>query len=159
MSQLIFRAATPTDLPALVALLANDPLGRSREAPGLPLDGRYLAAFEAISADANNELLVCAQHDQLLAMLQLTFIPSLTRLGSWRAQIEGVRVAAGQRGQGLGRQLIEQALQRARQRGCELVQLTTDKQRPEALRFYQQLGFEATHLGLKLHLQPATPHA
>lgn len=157
MTQLTFRTATATDLPALVTLLANDPLSRNREAPGLPLDDRYLAAFEAISADPNNELLVCAQHGQLLAMLQLTFIPSLTRLGSWRAQIEGVRVAADQRGQGLGRQLIERALQRAYQRGCQLVQLTTDKQRPEALRFYQQLGFESTHLGLKLHLQPATP--
>lgn len=156
MLQLHFRTATADDLPALVALLADDALGQSREAAGLPLDARYLAAFEAIQADPNNELLLCELQGQLAGMLQLTFIPSLTRLGSWRAQIEGVRVAAACRGQGLGRKLVEHAVALARQRGCRLVQLTTDRQRPDALRFYEQLGFEATHTGLKLQLPPGS---
>lgn len=154
-----FRTATAADLPTLVALLADDALGRTREAPGLPLDPRYTAAFEAMRDDPNNALLVCEQQGQLAAMLQLTFIPSLTRLGSWRAQIEGVRVAAAWRGHGLGRQFVEHAIACARQRGCTLVQLTTDRQRPDALRFYQQLGFEATHVGLKLQLQQTQPPA
>lgn len=154
MHALHFRAATAHDLEALVGLLADDALGRTREAPSLPLDARYGAALAAIEADPNNELLVCELNGQLAGMLQLTFIPSLTRTGSWRAQIEGVRVAAVWRGQGVGRRLIAHAVARARQRRCRLVQLTTDKQRPQAQRFYEALGFAATHTGLKMALAP-----
>ncbi|MCK9516603.1 MAG: GNAT family N-acetyltransferase [Ottowia sp.] len=157
MHPLFFRAATENDLAAMVDMLADDELGQTREAPGIPLHASYQSAFRAIQDDPNNELIVCERDGMLAGMLQITFIPSLTRTGSWRAQVEGVRVAATQRGQGIGRQLILHAVERARLRGCQLVQLTTDKSRPAALRFYETLGFAATHVGLKLQLPGVTP--
>lgn len=147
------RHATVQDLPAVVGLLADDPLGAQRERPAEPLAASYYAAFEAISQDPNNHLVVAEDRDgQVVAVLQLTFTPYITHQGGWRASIEGVRVANRLRGSGLGRQLLVWAIERARERGCHVVQLTTDKQRPEAKRFYEALGFVATHEGMKLKL-------
>jgi ribosomal protein S18 acetylase RimI-like enzyme len=146
---IVFRSATTADLPAIVALLADDHLGRSREDPSLPLDQRYLEAFAAIQADKNQILAVADRGGQIVGCLQLSFVPGLSRFGMWRGQIEGVRVAAGQRGQGTGRAMIEWALQQCRTRRCGLVQLTSDKSRPDAIRFYESLGFVASHEGLK----------
>lgn len=151
--ELRFRRATRGDVPGLVRLLADDPLGARRESCTAPLSASYYAAFEAIDRDPNNELVVVETTDAAIAgMLQITFIPYLTYRGGWRALVEGVRVAAPLRSQGVGRRLFEWAIERARERGCHLVQLTSDKARPDAIRFYESLGFVASHEGMKLHL-------
>jgi GNAT superfamily N-acetyltransferase len=147
-----FRRATKTDLPALVALLADDELGQTREDPGTPLNPRYALAFDAIERDANQMLVVAESDGRLAGCLQLTLIPGLSRLGMWRGQIEGVRIAREHRGKGLGRAMFAWAIEECRRQGCGLVQLTTDKSRPDARRFYEQLGFEASHMGMKLAL-------
>jgi GNAT superfamily N-acetyltransferase len=147
-----FRHAARADLPGIVRMLADDPLGATRERCEEPLPRCYEEGFDAIAADPNNALIVAELDGVLAGMLQITFIPSVTRMGSWRALVEGVRVARGVRGRGIGGALIAHAVERARERGCALVQLTTDKQRPDALRFYEGLGFRATHEGMKLHL-------
>jgi len=146
------RRATSADLPAMVAMLADDALGREREAPGLPLAQAYLDAFAAIEADPNQLLAVAEAEGAPVGMLQVTFIPGLSHRGAWRGQIESVRAAAGRRGSGLGRQMVEWAVERCRERGCGIVQLTTDKSRADAHRFYARLGFRATHEGFKLKL-------
>ena len=156
MSELYFRPAIRSDVPAIVAMLANDPLGARREDFRDPLPGSYYDAFEAIDADDNNELIVVERDGAVIGVLQLTFIPYLTYRGGWRGLIEGVRVAASERGAGVGRQLFEWAIERARERGCHLVQLTSDKQRPDAIRFYEGLGFRASHEGMKLHFEPGS---
>lgn len=148
-----FRRATRDDLHAVVQMLADDPLGARREAYAEPLPECYYRAFEAIESDANNELVVAEIDGKVAGVLQLTFIPYLTYQGGWRALIEGVRVAADQRSSGVGREMLEWAIARARQRNCHLVQLTSDKARADALRFYRSLGFVASHEGLKLHLK------
>ena len=147
-----FRRARAEDVPAIVHLLADDPLGRTRERDETPLPASYAQAFAAIDADANQELVVAGRGPRVVGVLQLTYLPSLTHQGSWRAQIEGVRVAAPHRGQGLGRTMIEWAIGQAREHGCGLVQLTSDKRRHDAVRFYESLGFTASHEGLKLPL-------
>jgi len=149
------RPATVQDLPDIVGLLADDPLGVQRERLTDPLPASYYAAFETISSDPNNELVVAEdRNDRAIAVLQLTFTPYITHQGSWRATIEGVRVASHLRGSGIGRKFFSWAIARAQERGCQLVQLTTDKHRPEAKRFYETLGFVATHEGMKLKLSP-----
>jgi GNAT superfamily N-acetyltransferase len=150
--ELAFRLARRDDLPALLALLADDVLGRGREAPAAALLPDYLAAFEAIASDPNNELLVAEADARVIGMLQLTYIPGLSRGGSWRALVEAVRISGDMRGHGAGTQLMQHAIARARERGCRLVQLTTDKQRQDAHRFYLRLGFVASHEGMKLPL-------
>lgn len=147
-----FRTAQAADLARIVQLLADDPLGRGRETFALPLPRGYVEAFEAIRADANNELVVAERAGTVVGVLQITFIPNLSHGGAWRALIEGVRVAAEVRSTGLGRRLFAWAIERARQRGCRLVQLTSDKARPDAIRFYESLGFVASHEGMKLSL-------
>lgn len=146
------REATRQDVPAVVSLLAQDQLGSQREVDTEPLPDEYWSAFEAIDADINNRLVVAEDGDEIVGTLQLTFLPYLTFQGGWRAQVEAVRVAENHRGQGLGRRLFEWAIEEAEQRGCHLVQLTTNKQREDARRFYESLGFEATHEGMKLYL-------
>ncbi|MCA9989290.1 MAG: GNAT family N-acetyltransferase [Anaerolineales bacterium] len=146
-----FRQATAADLPALVQMLADDPLGQKRERYERPLPDSYQQAFAAIDADPNNELIIAHHEEQILGFFQLTFIPYLTYQGGWRALIEGVRVHKAVRSQGIGREMFLWAIERARQRGCHLIQLTTDKARPDALRFYEKLGFVASHEGMKLH--------
>ncbi len=147
-----FRFAERPDLTTLVNMLADDPLGAQREDPSLPLSKTYQQAFAQIEKDDNNELVVIENQQQIIGMLQLTFIPYLTHQGSWRCLIEGVRIHKDCRGQGLGQKMFEWAIDRAKQRGCRLVQLTSDKQRPDAIRFYQSLGFKASHEGFKLKL-------
>ena len=149
---LSFRRARATDVPDIVRMLADDPLGATRERDVTPLPESYACVFLAIDGDPNNELVVAEQDGRVVGVLQLTFIPYLTYQGGWRALIEGVRVDARARSQGLGRALFEWAIGRARERGCHLVQLTTDKTRPDARRFYEGLGFVASHEGMKLLL-------
>ena len=148
-----FRRARADDVPDIVRLLADDPLGATRERYESPLPESYARAFRAIEQDANNELVAAGRGERVVGVLQLTYIPSLTYQGGWRALIEGVRVDSGERSQGLGKTLFEWAIARARERGCHMVQLTTDKARPDAKRFYESLGFVASHEGLKLHLK------
>ena len=150
--ELNFRRAVQDDVPILVQMLADDPLGKQREKLADPLPQAYLDAFQAIDRDPNNELTLAVHGDGIIGFLQITFIPYLTYQGRWRALIEGVRVQRAFRGRGVGRQLFEYAIRRARQRGCHLVQLTSDKQRPGAIKFYESLGFVASHAGMKLHL-------
>ncbi len=145
----IFRDARREDVPAIVALLADDVLGSSRETD---VDAAYWAAFDEIAADAKNRLVVAEIDGQVAGTLQLTLLPGLSRHGMLRAQIEAVRVGAGQRGRGLGRAMIEWAIEEARAHGCGLVQLTSDKRRADAIRFYKSMGFMASHEGLKLPL-------
>ena len=147
-----FRHAIARDLPQLVAMLADDDLGAQREDSSQPLNSNYRAAFDAIDRDPNNILVVAEVEQSIIGMLQLTFIPYLTHIGSWRCLIEGVRIHPDYRGKGLGATLIEWSIDAARKRQCQIVQLTSDKQRPEALRFYESLGFNATHEGFKLKL-------
>lgn len=150
-----FRVATAADLPAIVALLVDDVLGATREAASddaAALDPRYVRAFAEIQRDANNEMMVLESDGDVVGCLQLTYIPGLSRQASTRAQIESVRVASHMRGHGLGRRLFDRAIARARERGCHIVQLTSDKRRTEAHRFYESLGFSATHDGFKLTL-------
>jgi ribosomal protein S18 acetylase RimI-like enzyme len=151
-SSLSFRKAERADLERIVQMLADDPLGSKREAYTLPLSSNYERAFSAIVEDGNNELVVAEQAGVVVGVLQITFIPYLTHQGSWRALIEGVRVSAEARSSGVGRRLFLWAINRAREHGCRLVQLTSDKSRPDAIRFYQSLGFIASHEGLKLQL-------
>ena len=156
MSAIILRTARPTDLTGIVKLLADDPLGQTRERFASPLPEGYVKAFEAIVSSPNDTLLVAAIRtrtgDQIVGVLQLTVIPSLTYQGRPRAQIEGVRVAAAQRNVGLGARMFRWAINRAKKAGCHLVQLTTDKRRPDAHRFYEKLGFVPSHEGMKLKL-------
>jgi ribosomal protein S18 acetylase RimI-like enzyme len=154
MDALSFRRARRDDLPRLLALLADDALGKNREAVGTS-DPVYSAAFDVIDRDHNQLLLVGERAGEVIAMLQLTFIPGLSRRGAWRANIESVRVASELRGQGIGARLMDEAHQIARKRGCRLAQLTSDKQRPEAHRFYERLGYTASHTGFKFALETA----
>lgn len=149
MSDVVFRAATAADVPAIVALLADDVLGATRETPG---DPAYGAAFAAIAADANQMLAVADVGGRVVGCLQLTFIPGLSHRGAWRGQIESVRIGADQRGGGLGRRMIGWAIEHCRARGCTFVQLTSNAARTDARRFYEGLGFEASHVGFKLTL-------
>jgi ribosomal protein S18 acetylase RimI-like enzyme len=148
-----FRPARHSDLTAIIGLLSDDDLGATREIVSDPPDARYIAALKAIASDANQLLAVAAaQHDRVIGCLQLTFIPGLSRTGMWRGQIESVRIARDARGLGLGSDFIEWAMARCVERGCGLVQLTSDKSRTDSIRFYEKLGFVASHEGLKRNL-------
>lgn len=148
-----FRSARQSDLADIIQLLADDDLGSAREVVSDPVDIRYLAAFAAIEADLN-QLLAAAidETDRVVGCLQLSFLPGLSRTGMWRGQIESVRIAKGHRGSGLGSQFIEWAIARCAERGCGHVQLTSDKTRADSIRFYEKLGFVASHEGLKRSL-------
>jgi len=150
--ELTYRKAQESDLKELVAMLANDPLGSKREDSASPLNQLYIDAFQAIDRDPNNQLLVVELAGGLVGMLQLTYIPYLSHTGSWRCLVEGVRVHENYRGSGFGEQIFQHAIGLAKDRGCKLVQLTSDKQRPDAIRFYEKLGFVASHEGFKLSL-------
>lgn len=147
-----FRRACREDLSTIVALLADDVLGSQREDASTPTAVCYVQAFDAIDRDANQYLAVALRDGIVIGCLQLSFIPGLSRRGMWRGQIESVRVAASERGTGTGRAFFEWAISQCRARNCGLVQLTTDKARNDARRFYESLGFVATHEGLKLEL-------
>ncbi|MFE6849316.1 GNAT family N-acetyltransferase [Streptomyces sp. NPDC057674] len=150
MSDLEIRPATAEDLEAIVAMLADDPLGARRESPDDL--GPYLVAFERLANDPQQHLVVAVREDKVVGTLQLTIIPGLSRRGATRSIIEGVRIHAEERGSGLGTQLIEWAVEESGRQGCRLVQLTSDVTRTDAHRFYERLGFEASHLGFKKNL-------
>lgn len=149
-SDLLIRSARRADLPELIALYADDDLGKSRDG-GEP-NSRYVSAFEAIDADPNQFLAVGVVGEVIAATLLLSFIPGLSRHGAWRAQIEAMRVRSNMRGHGLGQEMLGWAVARAKERGCDLVQLTSDRRRPDAHRFYERVGFEPTHIGFKLFI-------
>ncbi len=152
-TQVALRRAIRPDLPALVALLAADDLGATRDGIRGQADrDAYERAFQAIDQDPAQLLLVAEARGRVVGTLQLSFIPGLSRRGALRAQIESVRVAPTMRGRGLGEALFTWSIAEARRRGCALVQLTTDKTRTDAHRFYDRLGFTASHEGLKLDL-------
>ncbi|MFF4405143.1 GNAT family N-acetyltransferase [Streptomyces sp. NPDC001262] len=150
MSDIVIRRATADDIPAIVALLADDPLGAQRESPGDLAP--YRTAFERLAGDPNQHLVVAERDGRTIGTLQLTVIPGLSRRGATRSVVEAVRVHADERGSGLGTRLVEWAVEASRQEGCLLVQLTSDATRVDAHRFYERLGFEASHLGFKYHL-------
>ena len=146
------RVVRRADLPTIVRMLADDGLGKGREQPGDPLPTAYGDALDRMAAQPGNICLLAETGGEVVGCLQLTVIHGLSRMGMSRAQIEGVRIAESHRGQGIGEALFREAIERARAAGCGLVQLTTDKARPDALRFYEKLGFTASHEGMKLAL-------
>jgi ribosomal protein S18 acetylase RimI-like enzyme len=151
-SEVTFRTARREDVPAIVRLLTDDAISAARERGAEPPPSAYAAAFAAVEASPDNEIIVGEIAGAVVACLQLTYIPGLGRNGVLRAQIEAVRVASSIRGRGVGESLMRHAIARAAERGCGLVQLTSDRQRTEAQRFYERLGFRATHVGMKLVL-------
>jgi GNAT superfamily N-acetyltransferase len=152
MADLIYRRATEKDVPAIVAMLADDVLGASREALGDESAPKYLDAFRAIDTDPNQFLLVVEKGAEIVGTLQLTFIAGLSRGGSKRGLIEAVRISREHRGEKIGEAMIAWAIQKCRHEGCGIVQLTTDKSRTDAHRFYDRLGFEPSHIGYKMML-------
>jgi len=152
VSGILIRDAGLTDLPAIVTMLADDDKGRARESVGDTLDAGYGLAFAAIDADPNQRLLVAELDGAIAGTFQLSFLPGLSFRGAWRGQIEAVRIAGHLRGQGLGREMISWAIDRCRERSCRMVQLTTHASRERAHTFYERLGFERSHIGMKLHL-------
>lgn len=150
MSDLEIRRATAADIPAIVAMLADDPLGAKRETPDDL--SPYLTAFERVATDPNQQLVVAVREGQVIGTLHLTVIPGLSRQGATRALIEAVRIHADARGSGLGTRLFEWAIEESRRQNCVLVQLTSDMTRTDAHRFYERLGFTASHMGFKLAL-------
>ncbi|MEU4168135.1 GNAT family N-acetyltransferase [Streptomyces sp. NPDC026665] len=150
MADLEIRPVAADDVPAIVAMLADDPLGAQRESPDDL--SPYLAALERLSRDPNQHLVVAVRDGRVVGTLQLTVIPGLSRRGATRSVIEAVRIHADERGSGLGTELIEWAVEESRRQDCQLVQLTSDVTRTDAHRFYERLGFEASHVGFKLPL-------
>ena len=148
-----FRQATREDLPEIVRMLADDFLGAQRERYENPLPESYVKAFEEIDADKNNELIVAELDGAVVGSLQITFTPSISFQGGKRATVESVRVDEKFRGQGIGRELMLFAINRAREEKCISIQLTTNLDRKDAHRFYENLGFKGTHLGMKLGLK------
>lgn len=151
--ELTFRRAKSADLPAIVRMLADDDLGSRRERLGDPLPELYFSAFEEINRDPNHELIVAELHGEVVGTLHLIFIPSVSFQGGLRAQIESVRVDADYRSHGIGREMMKWAIEEAKAMGAHVVQLTTHKSRDDAHRFYERLGFEKSHLGMKLSLK------
>ena len=153
VDDLVIRSAERRDIPAIVEMLADDVYGAERERVENPTAGVYIEAFHAISADPNNELVVACRNDTVVGVFQLTFVPGMSYQGGWRAMIEGVRVAAPYRSQGIGARMMSWAVRRAEERGCVLVELTSNAGRPDAHRFYERLGFVRSHVGMKRALR------
>jgi len=147
------RQAITDDIPAIVRMLADDFLGRQREDTSLPLNEIYVKAFREIDADPNNELIVAELDGEIVGTLQLVITPSLSYKGSKRSMVESVRVDSKLRGQGIGRQMMLWAMERARERGCISMHLTSHGDREDAHRFYEKLGFAKSHVGMKLSLK------
>ncbi len=149
---MIFRKATKHDVIKIVEMIADDELGKTRENFQIPLQPEYFTAFENIDADQNQELVVLEdENSEIIGTLQLSFIQYLTYRGGIRAQIEAVRIRKDKRGLGIGKTMFEWAIHRAKERNAHVLQLTTDKKRPKAIKFYEDLGFKATHEGMKMH--------
>ena len=153
MTNLTFRNANIDDLPDIVRMLSDDFLGGQRERYEDPLPPSYIKAFEEIEADPNNELIVALADERVVGTLQLTLTPSISFQGGKRATVESVRVDTTQRGAGIGREMMLWTIERARDKGCISIQLTTNADRIDAHRFYLQLGFKASHVGMKLSLK------
>ncbi|HET9913683.1 MAG TPA: GNAT family N-acetyltransferase [Anaerolineales bacterium] len=149
----LFRLARRADLPAIVRMLADDDLGSQRERCENPLPESYHLAFEQIDRDPNHELIVAERNGDVIGTLHLMFLPSISFQGGLRAQVESVRVDKRFQSQGIGGEMMKWSMERARQRGAHVVQLTTHKTRLDAHRFYERLGFEGSHLGMKLSLK------
>jgi len=149
---MIFRKATKKDVQAIAAMIADDELGKQRENFQIPLPDEYYSAFENIDRDENQELMVIENSAfEIIGTFQLTFIQYLTYQGGVRAQIEAVRIRKDQRGMGLGNIMFEWIIRRVKEKKAHVLQLTTDKKRPDAIRFYENLGFKPTHEGMKIH--------
>jgi len=147
------RRARRDDVPAIVAMLADDSLGAGREQLADPLPLAYWRAFDAIDSDPRNRLLVAERDGAVVGTLQLTFLPGLSRVGAERCLVENVRIARALRGGGIGHALMEHAIAEARARGCALIELTSNRDRIDAIRFYESLGFRDSHVGLKMVLR------
>lgn len=152
MTQPLMRPAQREDIPVLIKMLADDALGATRETVSDPVHPDYLKGFEAIARDPNHILAVLEDETGIVGTLQVSFLPGLSHRGMWRGQIEGVRVASNRRGQKLGHTMIEWAIEQCREKGCRQIQLSTDKSRTAAIRFYEGLGFKPSHEGMKLNL-------
>ncbi|ATL29046.1 GNAT family N-acetyltransferase [Streptomyces formicae] len=150
MGDLEIRPAVVDDLPAIVGMLADDPLGATRESPDDLTP--YVTAYERLADDPHQHLVVAVREGRVVGTLQLTIVPGLSRKGATRSIVEGVRVHADERGSGLGTRFIEWAVEESRRQNCQLVQLTSDATRTDAHRFYERLGFTASHVGFKLQL-------
>jgi ribosomal protein S18 acetylase RimI-like enzyme len=148
-----FRVATRADLPSIVRMLADDELGSQRERVENPLPESYYSAFEQINQDPNHELIVAERNGEVIGTLHLMFLPSVSFQGGLRAQVESVRVDKRFQSQGIGSQMMRWAMERARERGAQMVQLTTHQSRVDAHRFYERLGFKGSHLGMKISLK------
>lgn len=149
---MIFRKATKKDISKIVEMIADDELGKTRENFKNPLPKEYLDAFKNIDTDKNQELIVVENEElEIIGTLQLSFIQYLTYQGGIRAQIEAVRIRKDKRGLGIGKKMFEWAIHRAKEKKAHVLQLTTDKRRPKAIQFYEDLGFKATHEGMKIH--------
>lgn len=151
--ELKFRPATREDLSEIVRMLADDFLGSTRERYEIPLPDSYIKAFDEITADKNNELIVVEKGGEVIGTLQITFTPSISFQGGKRATVESVRVDEKYRGQGIGQKLMKWAIERAKQENCLSMQLTTNAERTDAHHFYENLGFTASHIGMKLKLR------
>lgn len=150
MSELMIRPATAEDIPAIVAMLADDVLGAAREAPDQP--ALYEEAFRRLDADPHQHLMVAARGDKVVGTLQLSIVHGMSRQGAGRALIEAVRIHADERGNGLGTTFLTWAVDESRRQGCQIVQLTSDATRTDAHRFYERLGFVPSHIGFKMNL-------
>ena len=152
MTSLKFRKATKNDVSKIVEMIADDEIGKTRENYEVPLADEYFRAFKEINSDKNQELIVVENgNSEIIGTLQLTFIQYLTYRGGIRGQIEAVRIRKDQRGIGIGKKMFEWAINRAKERNAHLLQLTSDKKRPKAIKFYEDLGFKPSHEGMKLH--------
>lgn len=154
MIKIIIREANHYDLPSVIQLLADDPLGAHREDSAMPPNAAYQKSWEIIHNSNNTEIFVVEADSSIIGVAQIDYLHYLTYQGGCRAQVEGVRIHHKYRSHGIGEQLFQFLIEKAKQRGCHLVQLTTDKSRPGALKFYEKLGFVASHTGMKLHLDP-----
>jgi N-acetylglutamate synthase-like GNAT family acetyltransferase len=151
MKNIVFRGAKISDLTEIVRLLGDDDLGSQREKISGEIEPSYTSAFEAISTDPHNNVYVVEREGKVMGCLQLTKIPNLSFSGAWRGQIEGVRIDKSLRGSGIGTEFFKWTLERARQSGCKIVQLTMNTARTDTHRFYENLGFIASHTGFKLY--------
>jgi GNAT superfamily N-acetyltransferase len=154
MATLTFRDATADDLPRIVSMYADDDLGSGRESDTDPLPESYRRAFTEIAADPRHRLIVAEEAGEVVATLQLSYLPQLSHRGAERAQVESVRVTTARRGSGIGRAMMLWAVEAAQERGCTIMQLTTNARRHDAHRFYESLGFSASHVGMKRALDP-----
>jgi GNAT superfamily N-acetyltransferase len=151
---MIFRKARENDVLQIVEMIADDELGNTRENFKIPLPNEYIDAFRKINSDENQELIVVEnENTEIIGTLQLTFIQYLTYRGGIRAQIEAIRIRKDQRGMGLGKKILKWAIKRVKEKKAHVLQLTTDKKRPKAIKFYEDLGFKASHEGMKMHFK------